>query len=97
MVQDEFRGGKILANLSNAPAFLYAHLRGDVAGIWRAGWRPMLGFIGCWVAFFAYYIAPLKGIVIDATATNVFLAMVFVQALGRGLEKHMAERAGPVG
>ena len=76
---------------------LYSYARHDIASLWRAGWRPALGFVGVYVALFAYVTAPSKGIALDYTATNVFLGMVFVQALGRSVEKHMANRTPAAG
>lgn len=95
------RGKKTGARLSDAPRYLYTHLRADVGAIWKkmydGGWRPMLGFVGVYIAHFAYVIAPKSGFAVDYTATNIFLAMVFVQALGRGVEKVIAERGGAAG
>jgi len=95
------RGSKLQARLSDAPRYLYTHLRADVGAIWRkmydGGWRPMLGFVGVYIAHFAYVTAPKMGLAVDYTATNIFLAMVFVQALGRGVEKVIAERTGTAG
>ena len=80
----------ILRRAEGVVSFLYRMARSDIAGVWRAGWRPALGFAGVYVALFAFVIAPSKGIAIDAGATNIFLAMVFLQALGRGVEKTVA-------
>jgi hypothetical protein len=76
---------------------LYSYARHDVASIWRAGWRPALGFTGVWVGLFAFYIAPSRGIEIDYPATLGFLTLVFVQALARSVEKHMANRTPAAG
>lgn len=76
---------------------LYSYARHDVASVWRAGWRPALGFTGVYVALFAFVIAPSRGIALDYAAVNIFLAMVFVQALGRSVEKHMANQTPAAG
>lgn len=100
----EFRGRKAAANIASAPAFLYAHLRADFAAAWRrlydGGWRPLLGFMGAYIAHFSYVTAPMAGLDVDYTAVNVFLGLVFLQVLARGAEKAVqafAERGGPVG
>jgi hypothetical protein len=67
------------------------------AAAFRTGWRPLLGFIGCYVALFAFVLAPAWNIAVDYTATNFFLGMVFTQALARGVEKHLAQRLAPAG
>lgn len=89
---------------SAATAYLYQHLRGDVAAAWRrlydGGWRPLLGFMGAYIAHFSYVTAPKAGLAVDYTAVNVFLGLVFLQVLARGAEKAVqafAERGGPVG
>lgn len=90
------RGKKTGARLSDAPRYLYTHLRADVGAIWKkmydGGWRPMLGFVGVYIAHFAYVTAPKLGLAVDYGATNIFLGMVFIQALGRGVEKVFSDR-----
>jgi hypothetical protein len=77
----------VIQRAESLAAFLYRMARSDVAGVWRAGWRPALGFTGVAVGIFAFMIAPSKGIPVNYDATNIFLAMVFIQALGRSVEK----------
>ena len=88
---------KLAAGIGALVSRLYAYARHDVAAIYKGGWRPLLGFTGIYIAHFAYVVAPSKGIALDYTSVNVFLGMVFIQALGRGLEKAMADRVAPAG
>ena len=66
---------------------VWRELKRCVAGFWQGGWRPLLGFLGGAVAYFSYIEAPKAGIEVNYDAVNVFLGLVLVQALGRGVEK----------
>ncbi|MFM9958568.1 MAG: hypothetical protein ACKVZJ_10860 [Phycisphaerales bacterium] len=77
--------------------FFYNRARDDIGAVWRAGWRPALGFAGVWVGLFAFWLAPVQGIEVDEPATLGFLTLVFVQALARSVEKHMNARIPAAG
>lgn len=93
-MEEPLAGVRDLGGLLNR---LYSYARHDIQGVWKGGWRPALGFMGVYIAHFAYVVAPKAGIVMDYTSVNVFLGLVFLQALGRGLEKHMAGRIPAAG
>ena len=63
------------------------YLRALAARFGREGWRPVLGWVGIYVAYFAYIEAPARGIPLDYASVNTFLGMVTAIALGRGVEK----------
>jgi len=88
---------KGFSTILNSLSSLYGIVRHDVSAIWRAGWRPLLGFIGCYVAWFTFIAAPARGLQVDADGANIFLAMVFVQVLARGAEKWAANRTQAAG
>ena len=69
-----------------------AYVRGLAAKLGREAWRPVLGWVGIYVAYYAYIQAPQAGLTLDYASVNTFLGMVTAIALGRGVEKHMELR-----
>jgi hypothetical protein len=68
------------------------YLRELVARLAQGGWRPVFGWLGVYVAYFSYIVAPDRGLDLDYGAVNTFLGFVSATFLARGVEKEFERK-----